>query len=89
MKVIESNKSYFELDQIVLIGHSMGGHVSWRYAEERPEDIKGIVLLAPGGIGSEQDILDFKSQKNAPLAWKLANSSFGSQMLLYFLLNFL
>lgn len=84
LKVVESIKSYFDLDQIVLIGHSMGGHVSWRYAEERPEDVRGIVLLAPGGIGSEQDILDFKSQKNAPLAWKLANSSFGSQMLLYF-----
>jgi len=84
LKVVAAMKSYFDLEQFYLVGHSMGGHVSWRYAEKYPKDVRGVVLLASGGIGSDQDLIDFKMQKDAPLAWKLANSSFGAQMLLYF-----
>jgi pimeloyl-ACP methyl ester carboxylesterase len=33
-----------------LAGHSMGGHVAWRFTLLRPELVAGLMLVAPGGI---------------------------------------
>jgi pimeloyl-ACP methyl ester carboxylesterase len=35
--------------RFVVVGHSMGGHVAWRFALAHPERLAGLVLIAPGG----------------------------------------
>lgn len=37
-------------EQFILAGHSMGGHVAWRYALAHPDRLTGLILMAPGGI---------------------------------------
>jgi pimeloyl-ACP methyl ester carboxylesterase len=37
-------------EPFVLAGHSMGGHVAWRFALAHPHRLTGLVLIAPGGI---------------------------------------
>jgi len=38
-----------DLGPIDLLGHSRGGHISFRVAEERPDLLRRIVLAGPGG----------------------------------------
>jgi pimeloyl-ACP methyl ester carboxylesterase len=38
------------LDRFAIAGHSMGGHVAWRYALEHPERVSNLALVAPGGL---------------------------------------
>ncbi len=38
------------LDDVTLVGNSLGGLVSWRLAAEQPERVSRLVLLAPGGF---------------------------------------
>ncbi len=38
------------LTDVVLIGHSFGGLLAWSYAEHAPARVRGLVLLAPGGV---------------------------------------
>lgn len=41
------------LDQpFVLAGHSMGGHVCWRFALNYPERLAGLMLMASGGLAA-------------------------------------
>ncbi|WP_412545225.1 alpha/beta fold hydrolase [Maricaulis sp. MIT060901] len=37
-------------DDVVLVGNSLGGLVSWRLAAEQPELVSRLILLAPGGF---------------------------------------
>jgi pimeloyl-ACP methyl ester carboxylesterase len=34
----------------VLVGNSLGGLVAWRRAARRPRDVRGLILIAPGGF---------------------------------------
>ena len=34
----------------VLAGHSMGGHIGWRFALGYPGRLAGLILVAPGGL---------------------------------------
>lgn len=36
----------------VLAGHSMGGHVAWRFALSHPELVRKLVLVAPAGLAA-------------------------------------
>jgi pimeloyl-ACP methyl ester carboxylesterase len=36
-------------ERFVLIGHSMGGQVAWRFALNHPERLTGLILIAPSG----------------------------------------
>ena len=36
----------------VLVGHSTGGHVAWRFALRHPEFVRKLVLVAPGGLAA-------------------------------------
>jgi pimeloyl-ACP methyl ester carboxylesterase len=38
------------INQPVLVGNSLGGLVAWRLAAQSPDQIKGLVLLSPGGV---------------------------------------
>jgi 4,5:9,10-diseco-3-hydroxy-5,9,17-trioxoandrosta-1(10),2-diene-4-oate hydrolase len=40
------------LSQVVLVGNSIGGAAAIRYAAERPDRVRGLVLLNPGGLDS-------------------------------------
>jgi pimeloyl-ACP methyl ester carboxylesterase len=41
------------LRQVDLLGSSMGGRIAWRFAAERPERVRRLVLMAPDGFRSE------------------------------------
>jgi pimeloyl-ACP methyl ester carboxylesterase len=43
-----------ELDvaQAVVVGHSMGGRLAWRFAAEQPHRVSHLVLIAPDGFAS-------------------------------------
>jgi pimeloyl-ACP methyl ester carboxylesterase len=43
-----------ELDvaQAVVVGHSMGGRLAWRFAAEQPHRVSQLVLIAPDGFAS-------------------------------------
>ncbi|MEO1041632.1 MAG: alpha/beta hydrolase [Pseudomonadota bacterium] len=47
-----------ELENPVLLGNSLGGLVSWRFAAENPDSVRALVLVSPGafpfnGVGNE------------------------------------
>ena len=60
----------------VIVGNSLGGLAAWRYASEGSKPVKGLVLLAPGGIphnGVTEEPADVPAMlsfylKNAPKA---------------------
>ena len=39
-----------QLENVILVGHSMGGQASIRFAERYPEKISKLILIAPAGI---------------------------------------
>src|SRR3954451_2481043 len=39
------------LDRYVLVGHSFGGAVATAIAEQRPDDVAALLLIAPAGFG--------------------------------------
>jgi len=45
-----------KLDTFVLAGHSMGGHVAWRYALEYPGQVEKLILVAAGGLANPTGI---------------------------------
>lgn len=65
-----------KLDRPTLIGNSLGGLVAWRLAEQSPEKVSKLVLIAPGGFsinGVTEEPVDVPMMvkfylKNAPLA---------------------
>ncbi|MFM2148331.1 MAG: hypothetical protein RLZZ187_637 [Pseudomonadota bacterium] len=38
--------------QVDVVGSSMGGRIAWRFAAERPERVRRLVLMAPDGFAS-------------------------------------
>jgi pimeloyl-ACP methyl ester carboxylesterase len=40
------------LSRVDLVGSSMGGRIAWRFAAERPERVRRLVLMAPDGFAS-------------------------------------
>ena len=38
------------IEKICLVGHSMGGYVSFCYAEKYPERIENLTLISPVGV---------------------------------------
>ena len=84
IKIVNQLKSHLSIDKFYLVGHSMGGHVSWRYTLEHPEHVAGLILIASGGIGTSEDLENFKNSDDAPFVWKILNSKIAGQLLLYF-----
>lgn len=50
------------LDSFHIAGNSLGGHIAWEYARQRP-DIGKVILVDPSGF--------YKPDRNLPLAFKL------------------
>lgn len=60
------------LDQIDLIGNSLGGAVALRLAMDRPERVRRLVLMAPGGLASKLRYLrmpGIRAMMTAQLGW--------------------
>lgn len=49
-KVLDAFVRALDLDDVVLMGHSMGGQIAMTAALENPDWLKEMVLLAPAGI---------------------------------------
>ena len=43
------------VDQMVLVGHSMGGYISACYALRHPERVKHLIMVCPAGVGRRPD----------------------------------
>ena len=43
------------IEDMVLVGHSMGGYVSAAYALKYPEHVKHLIMVCPAGVGRRPD----------------------------------
>lgn len=57
----------------ILVGNSLGGLAAWRFAAEQPETVKGIVLLAPGGV-PHNGVTELPAEVPAMLRFYLKNA---------------
>lgn len=55
VEVIEEWRKNMQLDNFILIGHSMGGFLSAAYALEHPERVKHLILADPWGFVGQTD----------------------------------
>ena len=65
---------HFELDNFVLIGHSMGGRISTKYTIENPEKVNGLVLLSASGVPREE-------KTSPPMALRMMKNPFGRALI--------
>lgn len=61
---------------LVLVGHSMGGELATALALDNPERIKGLILIAPAGLGVTSALGDSGSRARAVAAWATAALAF-------------
>ncbi|MEL6686805.1 MAG: alpha/beta hydrolase [Pseudomonadota bacterium] len=57
----------------VLVGNSLGGLAAWRFAATQPDAVKGLVLLAPGGV-PHNGVTDVPAEVPAMLRFYLNNA---------------
>jgi len=55
---LEEWRQRMGLDKIVLLGHSMGGYLSCRYALKYPENVERLILVSPVGVGEGSSSFD-------------------------------
>ncbi len=65
---------HFELDNFVLIGHSMGGRISTKYTIENPEKVNGLVLLSASGVPREE-------KTSPPMALRMMKNPLGRALI--------
>jgi pimeloyl-ACP methyl ester carboxylesterase len=58
-----------DLRKFILVGHSMGGEISWRYNLKHPQKVSGLVLIASAGSAEPK-------QKNLPAAMRISQIPF-------------
>ena len=65
---------HLELDNFVLIGHSMGGRISTKYTIENPEKVNGLVLLSASGAPREE-------KTSPPMALRMMKNPLGRALI--------
>ncbi|MDJ1168866.1 alpha/beta hydrolase [Roseofilum sp. BLCC_M154] len=76
---VECLQEYFQalkLDGVYLVGHSLGGWIATRYGLAHPEQVKGLILLAPEGV----DVPELKDRWKSA-SWLVGPKSFWVQLL--------
>ena len=58
------------IDRFVLVGHSMGGRISAKYALEKPERVNNLVLVSASGAPAKED-------RSPPMALRAMKNPFG------------
>jgi len=77
------------IEKFYLVGHSMGGVISWKYALNNLERISGLIIIGSPFIGSENEYKKFQSENAPPIAFKLLETKIMRFMLKYFTPRFL
>jgi pimeloyl-ACP methyl ester carboxylesterase len=62
-----------DLDNIVLLGHSMGGWVAWRYTVDKPDFVDSLILMSATGM----PVRPGDPEPDVGLGFKLLQSSIG------------
>ena len=72
-QILDLVRSKLGVDRFVLVGHSMGGRIAWRYAAEHPEAVDALVLISASGMPArdEDPVVEFD------LGQQLMQFSFG------------
>ena len=52
-KIVLATMDHLDFEKADLVGHSMGGLVALKVAQENPKRIGSLTLLAPAGIGAD------------------------------------
>ena len=60
MDTVTSLTNQLGIEKFLIAGNSMGGGVAWRYTLEHPTKVEGLILLASSGVGSKEDVKNFK-----------------------------
>lgn len=50
MQCLEGLLAHLKLDKVILVGNSMGGAMSLRFATDHPERVRKLVVMGPGGV---------------------------------------
>ena len=77
--------TYLGIEEFSIAGNSMGGHVAWRYALKFPEQVQGLILIAAGGIITDDDLEERNQESDeSPIVWQIMDSAFIRGVLHYF-----
>eukprot|EP00158_Paraphelidium_tribonemae_P002811 Partr_v1_DN25691_c0_g1_i2_m4500 putative Abhydrolase domain containing len=68
---LEAWRTTLQIEQMTLLGHSLGGYFSCRYALQYPERVKQLILASPAGVPEE-----------APFASRMAELTFPQRQML-------
>ena len=58
------------IDQLILLGHSMGGYISACYAMRYPEHVKHLILVCPAGVGRRPPEWTPPASLQSPWTWR-------------------
>ena len=72
-QILDLVRSKLDVDRFVLVGHSMGGWIAWRYAAEHPEAVDALILISAAGMPARDDDPDIE----LGLGQQLMQTSFG------------
>lgn len=62
VNTIETWRDRMGIDQMVLVGHSLGGYLTYAYSLRHPERVKHVVLADPWGFPKRPDETDPENQ---------------------------
>jgi pimeloyl-ACP methyl ester carboxylesterase len=54
-QILDLVRSKLKADQFILVGHSMGGWIAWRYAVDHPEAVHALILISASGMPVRND----------------------------------
>ena len=77
--LVDAYLTALDLNNVTLIGHSMGGHVSWAFALDHPEHVSGLVLIGAAGVPASEE-----EQAQQPLIFRMMRSKFIADKMLHF-----
>ena len=72
-QILDLVRSKLDVDRFVLVGHSMGGWIAWRYAAEHPEAVDALVLISAAGMPARDEDPDIE----LGLGQQLMQTSYG------------